>query len=68
MCNREKVQELEIKKKNLENEILELQRKRDRKEEDLLEIKMQRIAMGEITRCSKEKLFRNTGIVKSFYN
>jgi len=35
--------------------------------DEYLEVKMHRIAMENITRCSRESLFRSMGYVKSFY-
>lgn len=64
----DRLKELEKEKENLNQEILNIKEEKQKKIEELAEIKMRRIAMEEITRCTKEKLFRHMGYVKSFYD
>lgn len=64
----DRLKELEKEKDNLNQEILNIKEEKQKKIEEVAEIKMRRIAMEEITRCTKEKLFRHMGYVKSFYD
>ncbi|MBF0825568.1 hypothetical protein IR166_28695 [Enterococcus faecalis] len=64
----DRLKELEREKENLKQEILNIKKEKEKKIEDATEIKMRRIAMEEITRCTKEKLFRHMGYVESFYD
>lgn len=64
----DRLKELEKEKENLNQEILNIKEEKQKKIEEVAEIKMRRIAMEEITRCTKDKLFRHMGYVKSFYD
>lgn len=64
----ERLRELEKEKENLKQEILNLKEEKQKKTEEAADIRIRRLAMEEITRCTKEKLFRHMGYVKSFYD